>query len=819
MGINMSNSTDPPGLAIDPVLDSPAYKAGLRSGDVILALDGKELGADVATYNQQLQDALKSKHVGDSLAVKVFRPGPQLIVTVNGVEYPTEFPLEDYPDILAHSKPGDVVKLEAINESRTLEFTVILGPRPEGGAGTIPPNEQLWNTLCANANETTSPYPMTDAEINLRYLAQILTSASGTQTQFDDLFVRLNNRASPDDGFRSHLVSLILRDGFTMDRCIKLVEADLKSCGLKTIWGFDGIHSTASWMLKNDAATSWMAQMPVNITIDNYTTYWENRFKEAAELVSEAFSALSDEEKAFVAEHRAGLADAFAADNYINEDADKRRFRDNAKLIAISRKIEYSKLLAAQAKLLVFQEPYYLDELKSNLKRIYAGKLDQPVLYEKETPFGWIVIQGTGRTWRNLPTDPAQYRHDLLVIDLGGDDFYSTTAGSGISPRHPVGVLIDFGGDDAYESTLPYSQGSGSLGCGLLVDLEGDDSYIGMNWAQGTGFFGCGALVDAAGNDSYRGQAFCQAASIFGTGILYDVSGDDRCEAHLKSQAFAGAKAVSFLVDGAGDDYRYAKGVNPTNYGDPGIFDSWSQGCADGFRQYASGGIAGVIDLGGDDYCEAGNFSQGGGYYFGLGFYYDEGGNDHFVGSRYNQGFSAHQAVGVFLNYGGDDLYQTRQGVAQGLAWDECVTYFYDSFGDDRYEGGTGFSQGASAHNSLCIFRDGGGRDIYDYPPGQARAGGNDYHGGSSLSMFIDEGGDVDSYNWDVAASIAAGAAASESGESEVAESAAPARTNANNLITVWKEYGFFCDLPGSIAEILEADAWKGIWVEQGFEN
>ena len=57
-------------------------------------------------------------------------------------------------------------------------------------------------------------------------------------------------------------------------------------------------------------------------------------------------------------------------------------------------------------------------------------------------------------------------------------------------------------------------------------------------------------------------------------------------------------------------------------------------------------------------------------------------------------------------------------------------------------------SQGASAHNGFSLFYDGAGKDTYDLhrkPP--AFAGPNDYHGGPSLSIFIDAGGEPNAYD------------------------------------------------------------------------
>jgi len=141
----------------------------------------------------------------------------------------------------------------------------------------------------------------------------------------------------------------------------------------------------------------------------------------------------------------------------------------------------------------------------------------------------------------------------------------------------------------------------------------------------------------------------------------------------------------------------------------------------------------------------------------------------------------------VFLEEGGDDCYSTRQAVAQGLAWDECCSMFVDYSGNDSYEGGTGFSQGASAHNSLCVMWDRAGSDHYEYAAGQGRAGGNDYHGGTSLSLFIDEGGRPDTYS---------------------------SERSSNNLVTGWPEHGFFADLPCSLRSFLADQLLEQYWAE-----
>ena len=210
-------------------------------------------------------------------------------------------------------------------------------------------------------------------------------------------------------------------------------------------------------------------------------------------------------------------------------------------------------------------------------------------------------------------------------------------------------------------------------------------------------------------------------------------------------QGFAGPGAFGLLLNRGGDDRYEATGSEAAGYDDPGTYRAMSQGAAIGFRNYASGGIALLVDHHGRDVYEAGNFSQGGGYYYGWGSLVDLGETrDLYEGSRYAQGFAAHSALGSFWDDGGDDIYRSFVGASQGAAWDLSVTVFMEDWGNDRYEVGPLFSLGAAAHNGVSVFVDGGGEDRYGVTPG--RVGPNDYHGGQSVSIFLDLGGERDRY-------------------------------------------------------------------------
>lgn len=770
IGIGHEVSDNPPGLKISVVPGAPGELAGLKTGDVITAINGAAFSAapDVP-FPQQLTEALKGKQVGEQIAFTVYRDLPELTLSKAGQPLLTDYPLLELPELIAQAAPGEEILFRAIRAPQTLEVVVTLGARPDTTGAPFPPNASL-------ACDVPNAHP------GMRLLLDQLIDKRSIRADCDDLAARLNNRATPDDGYRLSRTTYLLRDGLKGEAVTREISDTLAG---EASWGSDGYYDMQYYiasLLDLPQPKSGKADMPEHQAAAQHLDFLQALLEQAAGHVQAAFAGYSDEERAFIAAQRAGLTQIFAGGNYIQEeDPDPQRVQDNLRLIELARKLDYAELTAAQLTLGQLADSAYLELLRGDLLREFADRLGESDLLTRDTPLGQLLISGTGHTWR-------QGAAPALLIDLGGDDFYTTTAGSGTALDQPVGVLIEFGGDDAYESTTHYSQGSGSLGCGLLIDLSGNDEYIGLQWAQGCGFFGMGALLELAGDDVYRGEELCQGAAIFGSGLLVDYAGNDRMEGQNKCQAFGGAHGVGLIVDCAGDDYRYAKGKYPTNYGDAGIFDAWSQGCAQGFRGYASGGIAGIIDLAGSDYNEAGNFSQGGGYYFGYGFFHDRGWEgDRYLGSRYNQGFCAHQAVGAFLEEGGNDSYATRQAVAQGLAWDECTAMFIDYAGDDRYDGGGGFSQGASAHNALCVMWDRGGRDTYIYPAGQARAGGNDYHGGTSLSLFIDEGGAEDSYD---------------------------CPQSKNNLVTGWKEHGFFADLPSSLAAALKDTAWQALWGE-----
>lgn len=763
------------GLLVTAVFpDSPADHGGLLSGDIIISVCGEPFTCPPDSVSGLFRRTLGDRRAGTPCPMRVIRDAVARNITINGEGTAEDLERRFWrqPEaVIEEISSGQSLEASASKQQKVLELPIVLGLRPEARWPSPPANDRIYP-------------PGRFERADYASLFWTLARRFHVREDTEDLLQRLGRCHSGSDPFRLLCMIYVHRDPLRAESVSRYIVNRLSSSdGPREALGPTGsllVHGYSSAMpsdrrlrlrpapglsqgqrRRRAPAGSSGARPGVQPLIDQITGI----LTEAKAWHTRAFARLTEEERSFLSDERWNLSDIFAEEVYIHFDEDVERFTKNKRILELAQKVDYGALLEAASRVALLTDPQWAAAVGNRLREAYADSLSAEVLVDRETPHGRILIGGTSRHWYR-ETDAA------FIIDLGGDDFYSGNAGGSNGWDVPISVCIDLAGDDAYESTEKSRQGTGCLGVGGLLDAAGNDAYIGNQWCQGTGYLGIGWIHDVEGDDTYRGRTFCQGVGLFGAGLLMDDAGSDRYEGDGHVQALGLAKGIGVIIDHAGDDEYYAKGRYPTGYGDAGIFDSWSQGCGMGFRTLASGGLGALIDGGGVDRMEAGNFSQGGGYYYGYGILAAEGPEDDvYVGSRYNQGFCAHQAVGVFLEEGGNDTYATRQGVAQGLAWDECVTVFVDEAGDDTYEGGGFFSQGASAHNSVCIFIEGAGRDTYSYDPGQARAGGNSYHGGTSYSLFMDKGMDADHYSAD---------------------------ESANNTLRHKPEHGFFIDGEGA---------------------
>jgi hypothetical protein len=733
-------------LALVP--GSPAEALGVKAGDLITKLDDEEFLLAPGPAVQSFRDKLKPHAPGERVKLHVVRDAVTIATRVGGAP-PSEGSgsgaawSELLPDVkkLVEENPGKVVTVQAEKARWERDVIVTLGERPGTRTTPLPENRTLRPDLEAMPLEPEAA------------LAKALVERAGVQASYLDVTHRLEEDEKIEDPFRLKTVRYLKRDPLRLPGATKALARSLAPAARSG--DLAAVISVSQLVLDADTAPILTTQAPLppprHATIQAHVDYCLALMRRARDLCNFALAALTPEEQQLLEKELPELIERFKETIILYDDEDQARWKRESQAIDLLAKVNRGAYLQALAELAPLARPAYLDQLALDLKEqegegptgfFYEAPNVGTILYEAQTDLGHVVVGGSG---------PNGYRNDeALIIDLGGDDRYYRRVGSGHGPSQPVGVCIDLGGDDLYTATEPFSQGSAFMGVGLLVDRGGDDRYTSLApFAQGAALCGAAALVDLSGNDVYRSDSLSQGASLAqGLGVLLDRSGKDSYECGIYGQGFAGPGSMGLLLDGAGDDHYVCLGRKKCSYGEDGVFEAHGQGSACGFRGKASGGVALLLDCAGDDVYEAGNFSQGCGYYFGWGALCDLGsGKDRYEGSRYAQAAAAHSALGSLWDQGGDDVYTVAVGAAQSLAWDLCATAFMDEGGDDRYDGGAGLSQGASAHNGFSLFYDASGKDTYRLhrkPP--AQAGPNDYHGGQSLSFFIDGGGEPNSY-------------------------------------------------------------------------
>ncbi len=430
--------------------------------------------------------------------------------------------------------------------------------------------------------------------------------------------------------------------------------------------------------------------------------------------------------------------------------------------------------------------------------------------FETMTPYGRIVIGGDGR-------DYHEYDDYFILIDLGGNDIYRGPVGATTRPDIGISLCLDLSGNDVYEydSTTCPSQGAGVLGCGVLYDAWGDDTYTSKQLAQGAGFFGTGVIYDGDGADVYIMEVSGQGAGFFGHGLAFDSGeGDDVYRLHGEGQGFGGCNGVGVIANWAGDEHYYAEPyASVVNRGDyHSAFDinvSNAQGVGSGRRGDGTdghswaGGLGFIVDIYGNDTYEAGNFSLGTGYWFGTGLMYDKGGDDLYKSVYFTQASGAHYCIGAIIDEAGDDVHDLfgNAGAALSFGWDFSINLLVDKEGDDYYKSDI-ISIACSEIRSNVFFFDLDGDDHYVLGRGSIGLGGVDFRGYdephptspfyqycNSIGLFIDSHGDDIYEDW-VKETIG------EGDETEVIHTFEPHERVGNNLRLEWfgpdhERYGF----------------------------
>ena len=757
----------PHGLKVAHVMGgSAAHKAGIRTGDIIIGYDGISMGSLkerdlLSSFGGYIK---KGKSVGDDIALRIIR-----IETVYRGVKDTEgmaiLKKTELDRLLERQVPGERIEVTVQKDVHIIDVVATLGPSTLF-AGEAPPEN---STLFPSYEALTDPY----TDLSRRIITDFhLDAACG------DLLDRYRDDEAKSDAFRLDLFRYIHRDPFKFHLVADMLSRDIEARAAEK--DFNGLMRRLSDMLDAPIEETAAHLCPTSRSPQDHLSYIRKTIDDALLYRRHAFRNLDGNDLTFLREELPLLTDR----GFETDPDDESREEEGTRALRLLRAIDYSALMQSAAALNRLADPRWLELCRESMNALDPGKtltaqgVKGTILHREETSAGLLIIGGKGDNRYSAPIP--------VIIDLGGDDLYASGAGAADN-NTPLSICIDFSGNDEYSSTEDFSQGAGVTGVGLLIDSEGDDLYQGINFSQGTGMAGAGMFIDYRGNDRYFGQEYNQGVAFWGLGLFMDFAGDDSYRSHLTAQGVGGPGGMGLLYDGGGDDSYYATGREPSSYGTPGMFSGYSQGFGIGFRGHASGGIGMLIDAGGHDRYRAGNFSQGGGYYFGLGLLRSGGnGDDRYVGSRYGQGFSAHSAAGILIDDGGNDRYAGLVGALQSAAWDLGLAALVDKAGDDVYDSeGLFFSQGAAAHNGFSLFIDMAGRDVYRWNE-EGIISRNDYHGGSSLSVRIDDGGAVDRYNGDRA---------------------------GNNRISAGDAYGIVVDLDRPVAEALAEEGFRKLYV------
>lgn len=356
-----------------------------------------------------------------------------------------------------------------------------------------------------------------------------------------------------------------------------------------------------------------------------------------------------------------------------------------------------------------------IEDAATSLDKQLRSSQTAPGAWQFDTPGGLVVIDTRPHSQHYRGQQP------LLLIDTAGNDHYA------FDEERPPGitVLMDLAGHDHYEAAgLGRDPSSTVLGYAVLLDAQGDDRYDGQQLTQGAALFGAAVLIDRQGNDRYQAQGRAQGFALGGWAGLFDFDGHDDYQALTQAQASAGPGAVALLVDHRGND-RYTLGNSPLVLPSAQLKNSnasLGQGTAFGLRRKAGdespstpGGLALLLDAGGDDHYEAQVFAQGAGYEGGLGVLLDTGGSDRMQAAWYAMGAAAHHAGGVLVAGGtGKDEYTVSHATSLGAAHDESVAIFVGGLGDDRYSLST-LGLGGAHDASTALFIERGGNDHYSH--------------------------------------------------------------------------------------------------------
>ena len=310
------------------------------------------------------------------------------------------------------------------------------------------------------------------------------------------------------------------------------------------------------------------------------------------------------------------------------------------------------------------------------------------------TPLGRILLLGKS-------ADTVKVHDVFLLVDLGGNDLYLGEIGAPSRPGRGISVAIDLAGDDQYRGTwdaLP-TQGAGILGTGILADAKGNDRYEAGDRAQGFGFLGVGLLFDGEGDDRYRAEESAQGCGYLGLGLLLEAEGDDDYYLYGSGQGDGEFGGIGVLADRKGDDHYKAEPL--AEVFDRGDYHSKYKINANNAQGFGGG--------------RRGDGSDGHSWAGGLGALIDIEGNDRYESGNWSLGTGYWYGIGLLYDGAGDDLYRSCY-FTQASGAHYAIGALIDEGGNDQHLlfETAGAALGFGWDFTVALFLDQRGNDEYE---------------------------------------------------------------------------------------------------------
>lgn len=595
---------------------SPADKAGLKEGDLLLSFGSTPVCIDHEQIFSSFRTMIERQAIGATVAIEVLRDSQRFSLAAKL----TEVPIHNHPEA-AHEEI-----MRCSSSISALESAL-------GSQGLLPNYTRIINRLYERSNMKHNPEIMSETYDNL---------------QLSEM-------------------TFLMRHPLASGEAAKKLSQRLIGPLHKENLRLDEVISRAAGLIDIDLSSQ---RRPLEITFPELLRI----MNEAKKKIDEALGALTPEEKKLLEETALGpwTDDRWNDILEISMKVDRKELLDSfSPLLTFFTNDNLALLKEDLIKVFGNNKGPVLYEARTPIGKVIVGG-PGPNVYTEDAALildlggDDVYLNNAGGTRPGVPV--------AMVIDWGGHDRYITkdnfSQGAGLMGG---GFLIDLGGYDTFIS-LDGSQGAGIFGLGVLYHGDGNSTFNARSYSQGTGRMGIGLLLNESGEDRYVCSHDGQGLGFFGgAGILIDKKGNDYYNLGGSLPDFRDPqRSYVSMGQGFGKGVRPEKGINGVPGGIGILIDEEGNDTyiADYFAQGSSYyyGLGILNNMGGDDQYIAGRYAQGAGIHSSVGVFLDRKGNDfYYASSGVAQGTGHDYGVGFFEDAAGHDRYRGGS-LVQGAA-------------------------------------------------------------------------------------------------------------------------------------------------------